>query len=936
MVEAVELDKIPPQSLEAEVSLLGSILIDKDAMMKVADLVRPEDFYKNSHAIIFEAMQQLYAKNEPIDLLTLSTRLNEKGQLEQIGGRSQLAIMSNAVPTASNINNYARIVHRKAVRRRLLTASHEISRLGYQEEDDLEKVLDEAQQHLFGVSQDYFKQSFSHIRGVLADAFDRIDELHKNKGKLRGLPTGFRDLDNVLSGLQKSDLVVLAARPSCGKTSLALDIARHVGVREKIPVALFSLEMSKEQLVDRLLCSEANVDMWRMRTGRLSERPEDDDFPRIGHAIGVLSEAPIFIDDNANTNILQIRTKARRLQSEHGLGMIVIDYLQLMESRGDSENRVQEVAEITRGLKGIARELDVPILALSQLSRVVEQSKPAIPKLSHLRESGCLAGETLLMRADTGELVPIKNLVGQKNIPIFSLTNDYKLVVKNISKIFSSGRKQIFELKTQSGRVIHASANHPFMTINGWRRLDNLTASEHITTPRTLSPVRALNQISNNELILLAHLLGDGCVLPRQPIHYTSADSANLDIVTQSAKKLFQISPRLVKQKNWYHVYLPAPYRLARGKRHPITRWFEKLGIKPVRSYEKKIPAAVFSCDNQKISLFLHHLWATDGNISFKKLKGRKISGSIYYSSSSEEMTAQVQHLLLRLGINSVKRRVPQKRHRSMYTVNIQGTTEQLKFCHLVGSFGKRGDIIELLQKHLKKIIPNPNLDVIPKEAWATLITPAKMASDTSWRELAKRLGMSYCGSTLFKSGLSRERLTEVAAALHSQSLLTLAASDVYWDKIISIKPLKVVEVFDAEVPGTHNFVANDIIVHNSIEQDADVVMFIYRKAADRNYRLEEIPPDERHIAEIHIAKHRNGPTGTIKLIFKEQFTSFRNMDAQYNQFSGGSSANTSYPAPTPTVLRPKSAFNKPAAAPTPTSPINEPAPPFNPEIPTF
>ncbi len=390
MSDANELDKIPPQSLEAEISFLGSILIDKDAMMKVADTIRPEDFYKDNHAKIYESMLELYAKNEPIDLLTLSNKMTEKSLLEQVGGKTQLVMISNAVPTASNINNYAKIVHRKAVRRRLLQASQEISRLGYQEEDDLEKVLDEAQQHLFGVSQDYFKQSFTHIRGILADAFDRIDELHKNKGKLRGVPTGFKDLDNLLSGLQKSDLVILAARPSCGKTSLALDIARHVGVKQKIPVALFSLEMGKEQLVDRLLCSEANVDMWKMRTGRLSERPEDDDFPRIGHAIGVLSEAPIFIDDNADSNILQIRTKARRLQSEQGLGLIIIDYLQLMESRGKSENRVQEVAEITRGLKSIARELNVPILALSQLSRVVEQSKPAIPKLSHLRESGSI------------------------------------------------------------------------------------------------------------------------------------------------------------------------------------------------------------------------------------------------------------------------------------------------------------------------------------------------------------------------------------------------------------------------------------------------------------------------------------------------------------------------------------------------------------------
>lgn len=386
-----ELDKIPPQSLEAEMSLLGSLLLDKDAMLKVADLIRGEDFYKDANAKIFAIISELYSKNEPADLLTLSTRLEEKGILEMCGGRTYLATLVNAVPTASNVVNYANIVHRKAVRRRLLSASHEISRLGYEEENEIEKVLDEAQQSLFAVSQIHFKQTFTPIRNVLTDAFDRIDDLHKNKGKLRGVPTGFSQLDNLLAGLQKSDLIILAARPSVGKTSLALDMVRHVATKLKTPVGMFSLEMSKEQLVDRMLCSQAGIDLWRMRTGRLSDRPEDDDFPRIGHAIGVLSEAPIYIDDSGSLNILQLRTKARRLQSEHGLGLLVVDYLQLMDSTsGKTDNRVQEVAEISRGLKALARELNVPILALSQLSRTVEQSKPAIPKLSHLRESGSI------------------------------------------------------------------------------------------------------------------------------------------------------------------------------------------------------------------------------------------------------------------------------------------------------------------------------------------------------------------------------------------------------------------------------------------------------------------------------------------------------------------------------------------------------------------
>ncbi len=383
--------KLPPQNLEAEQSLLGCILIDKDALLKIADIINPEDFYKTAHSYIFETMLELFETGQPIDLITLTNRLQEKQLLEKSGGRGYLANLTSFISNATNIINYAKIIHQKATRRRLLAASENIIKISYEEEEeDIETILDEAQKSLFSVSSVHLKQNFTPIKGVLNDAFERIDELHRNKGKLRGVATGFKSLDNILAGLQKSDLIILAARPSVGKTAFALDIVRHIGVKEKVPIGLFSLEMGKEQLVDRLLCSQANIDLWRLRTGNLSSDPNSTDFQRLGHSMGILSEAPIFIDDSPNVNIMQIRTKARRLQAEHGLGLIVIDYLQLMESRGKSESRVQEVAEITRGLKGIARELNIPVLALSQLSRVVEQSKPAIPKLSHLRESGSI------------------------------------------------------------------------------------------------------------------------------------------------------------------------------------------------------------------------------------------------------------------------------------------------------------------------------------------------------------------------------------------------------------------------------------------------------------------------------------------------------------------------------------------------------------------
>ncbi len=381
--------RIPPHNLEAEQSVLGSLMLEKDAVIKIADLLKVGDFYKDIHNIIYEAMLELYEQRDPLDVLSISNKLDEKKQLEKIGGSAYLASLVGAVPSASHIVHYAKVVQKKALLRRLIRAATEILEAGYNEGDDIEKILDEAEQKLFGVSQKYIKQDFIPIRSILESAFNRIDELHRDGSKFRGIPTGFHDLDNIMAGLQKSDLVILAARPSIGKTSLALDIARHIAVRENVAVGMFSLEMSSDQLVDRMLAAEANVDLWRLRTGRLKSEGDNNDFQRIGDAMGVLSEAKLFIDDTASANIMEMRTMARRLQAEHHLGLIIIDYLQLMEGRG-GDNRVQEISEISRGLKNLARELNIPILALSQLSRAVESRSPQIPKLSDLRESGSI------------------------------------------------------------------------------------------------------------------------------------------------------------------------------------------------------------------------------------------------------------------------------------------------------------------------------------------------------------------------------------------------------------------------------------------------------------------------------------------------------------------------------------------------------------------
>ncbi len=389
-MEPTDFTSSPPQNSEAEASLLGALLIDSDAIVKIADTLTPRDFYDSKNQRIYEAIIQLYEQHEAIDVLTLSNKLKNNGYLEGIGGPAYLTELTNFVPTAAHVEQYADIVAQKALRRRLITASKEIVDLGYDESKQLRELIEEAETRLFEVSQQHVKQDIISLETILAESFDRLDDLHKDKKKIRGVPTGFKDIDNTLAGFQRSDLIVLAARPSMGKTALALNFAHNVAVKANQPVLIFSLEMSKEQLVDRLLSMESGVDAWALRTGNLT----DSDFEKIGQAMGTLSEAQIFIDDSPGITLSDLRTKARREAHQHPLGLIIVDYLQLMSGSSrfgsDFGNRVQEISEISRGLKGVARELNVPVLALSQLSRSVESRSPQIPQLADLRESGSI------------------------------------------------------------------------------------------------------------------------------------------------------------------------------------------------------------------------------------------------------------------------------------------------------------------------------------------------------------------------------------------------------------------------------------------------------------------------------------------------------------------------------------------------------------------
>lgn len=385
---------ILPYDEEAEKSILGSIILDTEAMIKVVDFLLPKDFYKKGHQIIYSIMQELYETNEPIDILSISSKLKEKNLEKEIGGISYLTLLINSVPSPAHILHYAKIVQKKRILRDLITASHQIHQLAYEDNNDIDIILDEAEQKIFSIAQSSIKQDFIPIKSLLEEAFERIEKLNQDSKSLRGIPTGFYDLDNYLAGFQKSDLIILAARPGLGKSAFCLDIAKHIAINEKLPVAIFNLEMSRDQIVDRLIASQANIDLWKLRTGKnfslSSDNNEDNDFKKINNAMATLAEAPIFINDMPIINVIQIKAVARRLQAKYGLGIIILDYLQLMQSRNNYENRVQEISEISRSLKNLARELNVPILAISQLSRAVEQRSPQIPKLADLRESGSI------------------------------------------------------------------------------------------------------------------------------------------------------------------------------------------------------------------------------------------------------------------------------------------------------------------------------------------------------------------------------------------------------------------------------------------------------------------------------------------------------------------------------------------------------------------
>lgn len=448
--------KIPPQNIEAEQSLLGALLIDKDAIIKIAEILQPTNFYRlDQHGKIYEAIKQLFEKREPIDLVTVTEKLKQNEALDLVGGSAYLTTLVNMVPTSAHIEHYARIIKEHAVRRSMIFEATKLVETAYDESMAIEELINTAEQGIFSISQDNVKRDFVPLKDVLASSFDRLDELQKNSGKLRGVPSGFRDLDNKLAGFQESNLIIFAARPGQGKTSFVLNVAQHVAVKENLPVGFFSLEMSQEELVDRLLVGQADIDAWKLKTGKM----DDKDFDRLSHAMGQLAEAPLFIDDTPGLSLAEIRTKARRLQMEHGLKLLIIDYLQLITGR-NIENRVQEVSEISRGLKNLARELKIPVFALSQLSRAVESRGTRRPQLADLRESGAIEQDAdvvmFIYREDPENIQDVTlDIQKHRNGPV----GEIKLMfVAERTKFYGMERTRVKAAGKNETETVHAGA----------------------------------------------------------------------------------------------------------------------------------------------------------------------------------------------------------------------------------------------------------------------------------------------------------------------------------------------------------------------------------------------------------------------------------------------------------------------------------------------
>src|SRR3712207_5578136 len=654
---APQYDRQPPQDVAAEQSVLGGMLLSKDAIADVVEVLAGPDFYRPAHQVIFDCILDLYGRGEPADAITVAAELNRTDQLSKMGGAVYLHTLIQSTPTAANAGYYAAIVAEQAVLRRLVEAGTRVVQLGYGAaggKGDVDDIVDRAQQEIYDVTEKRMSEDYSRLEDVLQPTMDELDAIASRGGTARGVPTGIRDLDELTNGLQAGQMVVIAARPGVGKSTLGLDIARSATVKHHLATCIFSLEMSKHEITMRLLSAEAKVPLHHMRAGTLS----DEDWSKLARRMGEIADAPLYIDDSPNMTMMEIRAKARRLKQRNDLKLVVIDYLQLMTSGKRVESRQQEVSEFSRALKLLAKELEVPVIAMSQLNRGSEQRQDKKPMLSDLRESGCLPAETRILRADTGAETTMGELFasGATDVPVWALDDNLRYVRRHLTHVFSTGRKPVLQLTTSSGKTVRATANHPFLTYDGFRPLGELAPGDRIAVPRHVPAPDRMTVWEDEKVVLLAHLIGDGSFVKRQPLRYASIDEENLRAVTTAALHFGVVAVRdEYAAARCTTLRLRAPFPLTHGRRNPIAAWLDDLRLFGLRSHEKFVPEPVFSLPKKQIALFVRHLWATDGSVTVNK-NGR--SGRVYYASTSRQLVDDLSRLLLRFGISCRIRRV--------------------------------------------------------------------------------------------------------------------------------------------------------------------------------------------------------------------------------------------------------------------------------------
>ena len=860
----------PPHDLEAEMSVLGAILISDRTLyaLVIEEGLKPEDFYRERHKLIYESMLALYNENEPVDVVTVTDHLRQRNRLEDAGGVSAVDALAGTPPSVSGARRYAKIVRDNSLLRRLLSTTWRIQAEVGERQFGPRDLVERAEKAMLEVAHDDRQADFRGIAEILSDELQKMELLSREGTSLTGTPSGFKDLDEITGGFQPGNLIILAARPSMGKSALVTNIAENAAIDHKKPVAMFSLEMSETELAQRFVASQGRVFGDKLRKGKVP----DSDWPRILEASQRLAAAPLFVDDSSDIGILDIRAKARRLHSQNqdkgGLGLIIIDYLQLLRPEAGTDNRVEQVGQMSRGLKILARELGVPVIALSQLSRAVEQRHDKKPILSDLRE--CVTGDTLVVLAD-GRRVPISELVGTEP-EVIAVDERDRLVTACSDKVWPVGEREVFTIRLASGRALRATADHRIRAGGGWSHVRDLTAGDRVALARRLPEPAAHDEWPDDHVVLLGQLIGDGSYLPGQPLRYTTNSEDNSRAVSESASRGFGVTVnRHAGRGTWHQLVMSGNGNRWQPAR--VNAWLRELGIFGQRSHQKRIPTAAFRLGDRQVALLLQHLWATDGCIWVGARHDGRAVTRVSYATTSAALAADVAALLLRLGIVARTQTTRKGDHRPTHHVLVSGGEAQLRFLDVVGAFGPRVPQAASLRSHLSARRTTTNVDTLPHETWAT-VRAAMVAGGVSQRAMTALRGTSYGGTSHFRFAPSRATVASYAELLGDAELSAAAGSDLFWDRVVAVEPAGIEEVYDLTVPGPACWLADGIVSHNSgqIEQDADLVMFIYR---DEYYNKDE--SEDQGLADVLIAKHRNGGLGAVTLTFRKEYPKFLN-----------------------------------------------------------